>query len=74
MHAILGHWRLLLTSLKGFFCVEHISHIINNFPQMCLMLDQFLSGHSSRSVACLVLLLTSSTSHIFLHALILMIM
>ena len=28
--------------------MEHISYITANFPQMCLMLDQFLWGHSSR--------------------------
>ena len=40
---------LTLTSglILGFSCLEHISYITANFPQMCLMLDQFLWGHSS---------------------------
>ena len=40
---------LTLTSglILGFSCLEHISYITANFPQMCLMLDQFLLGHSS---------------------------
>ena len=32
---------------RFFLCLEHISYITANFPQMCLMLDQFLWGHSS---------------------------
>ena len=42
---------MTLTSglISRFLCLEHnISYIIANFPQMCLMLDQFLWGHSSR--------------------------
>ena len=40
---------LTLTSdiISRFLCLEHISYITNDFPQMCLMLDQFLLGHSS---------------------------
>ena len=37
----------LLASFLDFSCLEHISYITANFPQMCLMLDQFLWGHSS---------------------------
>ena len=35
--------------------MKHISYITANFPQMCLMLDQFLWGHSSRDydISCL---------------------
>ena len=36
-------WHLLLASFLGFSC-----YITAIFPQMCLMLDQFLWGHSSR--------------------------
>ena len=36
-------WHLLLASFLGFLC-----YITAIFPQMCLMLDQFLWGHSSR--------------------------
>ena len=41
---------LTLTSglILSFLCLEHISYITANFLQMCLMLDQFLLGHSSR--------------------------
>ena len=42
---------LTLTSslISRFSCLEHIfSYLTANFPQMCLMLDQFLWGHSSR--------------------------
>ena len=35
-------WHWLLASFLGFSC-----YITANFPQMCLMLDQFLWGHSS---------------------------
>ena len=35
-------WHWLLASFLGFLC-----YITANFPQMCLMLDQFLWGHSS---------------------------
>ena len=41
-------WHWLLASFLGFSCLEHISYITANFPRMCLMLDQFLWGHSSR--------------------------
>ena len=34
--------------ILGFSCLEHISYITNSFPQMCLMLDQLLCGHSLR--------------------------
>ena len=37
-----------MDSFLGFSCLEHISYITANFPRMCLMLDQFLWGHSSR--------------------------
>ena len=36
-------WHWLLASFRDFLC-----YITANFPQMCLMLDQFLWGHSSR--------------------------
>ena len=36
-------WHWLLASFLGFSC-----YIIAIFPQMCLVLDQFLWGHSSR--------------------------
>ena len=36
-------WHWLLASFLGFSC-----YITAFFPQMCLMLDQFLWGHSSR--------------------------
>ena len=36
-------WHWLLASFLGFSC-----YITANFPQMCLMLDQFFWGHSSR--------------------------
>ena len=39
---------LTLASFLGLSCLEHISYIKANFPQMCLMPDQFLWGHSSR--------------------------
>ena len=40
-------WHWLLASFLGFLCLEHISYITAKFPRMCLMLDQFLWGHSS---------------------------
>ena len=40
---LLWPWHWLLVSFLGFLC-----YITANFPQMCLMLDQFLWGHSSR--------------------------
>ena len=46
MHTILSHFDLkhrLLASFLGFWC-----YITAIFSQMCLMLDQFLWGHSSR--------------------------
>ena len=44
-------WHLLLASFLGFSC-----YITAIFPQMCLMLDQFLWGHSSRvcDISCFV--------------------
>ena len=50
-------WHWLLASFLGFSCLEHISYITAYFPQMCLMLDQFLWGHSSHvcDISCLVL-------------------
>ena len=41
---------LTLTSdlISRFLYLDRISFITNNLPQMCLMLDQFLWGHSSR--------------------------
>ena len=50
MHNILGILTVTLTSTPflGFSYLEHISFITNNLHQMCLMLDQFLWGHSSR--------------------------
>ena len=47
-------WHWLLASFLGFSCLEH-SYITANFPRMCLMLDQFLWGHSSRDcdISCL---------------------
>ena len=57
MHTILVTLILTLTSglLLGFSCLEHITYITANFPQMCLMLDQFLCGHLSRvcDISCL---------------------
>ena len=40
---------------RFFLCLEHISYITANFPQMCHTLDQFLLGHSSRvcDISCL---------------------
>ena len=50
MHTIMGILTMTLTSTPflGFSYLEHISFIRNNLHQMCLMLDQFLWGHSSR--------------------------
>ena len=44
-------WHWLLASFLGFSC-----YITANFLQMCLMLDQFLWGHSSRvcDISCLI--------------------
>ena len=52
----LWHWRWLLASFLGFSC-----YITANFPQMCLMLDQFLWGHSSHvcDISCVYLNLCS---------------
>ena len=51
MHTILGHFDFdIVASFLGFSCLEHIISYITatcNFPQMCLMLDQFLWGHLS---------------------------
>ena len=46
-------WHWLLASFLDFSC-----YITANFPQMCLMLDQFLLGHSSRvcDISCCHLL------------------
>ena len=58
MHTILGHFDLGIDFRPHFYfflsCLEHISYITYKFPQMCLMLDQFLWGHSSRNcdIAC----------------------
>ena len=41
-------WHWLLASFLGLSCLLHIFYITANFPQICLMLDQFLWGHSSR--------------------------
>ena len=43
------NFTLTLTSglISRFSCLEHISYITAYFPGMCLMLDQFLWGHSS---------------------------
>ena len=45
-------WHWLLASFLGFSC-----YIIAIFPQMCLVLDQFLWGHSSRvcDISCFLL-------------------
>ena len=49
MHTVLGHYDLDIDFwFLGFSCLEHISYITASFPQLCLMLDQFLWGHSSR--------------------------
>ena len=37
----------------AFSCLEHISYITNNFPQMCFMLDQLLWGHSRAFITLL---------------------
>ena len=51
VHTILGHFYLDIYFLHDFYVfrfLEHFSYITNKFPQMCLKLDQFLWGHSSR--------------------------
>ena len=50
MRTILVNLILKLTSdlISSFFVSEAYSFLTNNFPQMCLMLDQFLWGHLSR--------------------------
>ena len=49
MHTILGLFDLDIDlSFLGFSYLEHIAFITNKFPQICLMLDQFLWEHSSR--------------------------
>ena len=51
VHTILGDFDLDIDfwpHFLGFSCLEHISYITASFPQMCLMLDQFLWGHLSR--------------------------
>ena len=47
-------WHLLLSSFLGFSC-----YITAIFPQMCLMLDHFLWGHSSRvcDISCFIRIL-----------------
>ena len=49
-------WHWLLASFLGFSC-----YITANFPQMCLMLDQYLWGHSSRvcDISCFILKMLS---------------
>ena len=44
------------------FMIHDISYITANFHRMCLMLDQFLWGHSSRDcdISCSVCLLRSA--------------
>ena len=63
MHTILGTLTYTLTSglILGFSCLEHISYITANFPQMCLMLDQFLWGHLSRDsdISCFYIIIES---------------
>ena len=51
MHTILGHFELDFWPYFKVFRVRSISPI----PQMCLMSDQFLRGHSSRGcdISCL---------------------
>ena len=55
---LLWHW--LLASFLGFSC-----YITAIFPQMCLMLDQFLWGHSSRvcDISCFLRNFTSAIFH-----------
>ena len=54
MHTILGHFDLGIDFWPHFYVFPVwsisilFSYITANFPQMCLMLDQFLWGHSSR--------------------------
>ena len=50
-------WHWLLASFLGFLCLEHISYITAYFPQMYLLLDQFLWGHSSRycDMSCFII-------------------
>ena len=59
MHTILSHFDLDIDFL-GFSC-----YIIAIFPQMCLVLDQFLWGHSSRvcDISCFVLATPFTQSH-----------
>ena len=42
---LLGWWSG--PSMPFWVTLEHIFYITANFPQMCLMLDQFLWGHTS---------------------------
>ena len=72
---------LARTSFLGFSCLEHnISFIRNNFPQMCLMVDQFFRGHSSCycDISCLNMRLQLSSArglnfglvlHLYLYSL-----
>ena len=69
MHTILGHIDLDIDLWPHFYvfflCLEHISYITANFPQMCLMLGQFLWGHSSSDcdISCSFMKLISSKIH-----------
>ena len=46
VHYIFGHFEFdIVFGLIS--CLEHISYITANFPQMCLMLGQLLWGPSS---------------------------
>ena len=50
VHTIFGHFDLDIDfwpPFLGFSCLEHIFYITANFPQMCLMPDQFLWWHLS---------------------------
>ena len=53
-------WHWLLASFIGFSC-----YIIAIFPQMCLVLDQFLWGHSSRvcDISCFFMFFLSSAGY-----------
>ena len=55
-------WHWLLASFLGFSC-----YIIAIFPQMCLVLDQFLWGHSSRvcDISCFQRFLWSGSLYLF---------
>ena len=59
----LWSWHWILASFLGLSCLEHISYISANFPQMCLMLNKFLLGHSSRvcDISCYIIRLVFNT-------------